>query len=201
MSLRFSKEDIEAILNGSPLVEKKGFKVSHDLVATHPKSKEYVVKGVSPKGDNFSFGYAKIADRALTIDSVLNSGRNGFWIEKAAKEEDHLIFKVDRPKTELEELSERLEDIPNKLTSNVFSVMTEEEVRRIYNEAYKKFEKNEISFANYKVYLFKEAIAYGLNVDALHHALIALNQDIKKFRPSPSYVLSEVIKKTKKKIG
>lgn len=201
MSLRFSKEDIEAILNQSPLVEKKGFKVSYDLVATHPKSKEYVVKGVGPKGDKFSFGYAKIAGRDLTIDSVLNSGQNGFWIEKAAKEEDHLIFKVDRPKTELEEISERLEAVPNKLKSNVFSVMTEEEVKRIYNESYKKFEKNEIRFPVYQLYLFKEAIAYGLDVDALHQALIALNQDIKKFRPSPSYVLSEVIKKTKKKSG
>lgn len=200
MSLAFTKKDLELLLNNSPLVEKKKFIISVEKFAEHPKSIEYILKGKSNEGKEFSFHYAQIPGRPLDESCILNSCRKGFYINTKPKEGDDLIFHVEKPKTEKELLQDKLDTLNvSKGEDAVFALIDEDKLKKLYKKVYLPMKQNKINFfKEYSVELYKAGIAYLVDPDSIHQALIQLEMDIKKFRPSPDYVLSEVLRKKKK---
>lgn len=193
----FSKKDVELLLNDSPLVGKKGFSVTHEKVKEHPKSTEYRLTGKDKEGKTFSFNYVKIEGKALDADSVLKIGQNNFYICREGKDEKHTIYEEEKPKTAIELAIDKLAAIPNKSETGFFNILPESVIQELF-KVHKDSSKNKCTFSEYRLKLFNVAIEYKLDVDKLRWFLFDLEKSIKEFRPSPSYVFSEVVRKGKK---
>lgn len=193
----FSKKDVELLLNDSPLLEKKGFSVTHQKIQEHPKSTEYLLTGKNQEGKTFSFHYAKVEGKALDADSVLNIGQNNFYICREGKDEKHIIYEVEKPKTPVQIAFEKLEAIPNKHTTGFFNLLPECIIKELF-EVHKNVSKNKCTFNDYRLKLVNVSIEYKLDAEKLRWFLFDLEKSIKTFKPSPNYVFSEVVRKGKK---
>jgi len=193
----FSKKDVELLLNDSPLVGKKGFSVTHEKIQEHPKSTEYRLTGKDKEGNSFSFGYVKVEGKELDSDSVLRIGQNNFYICREGKDEKHVIYEIEKPKTPVQLAFEKLEAIPNKRESDFCNILPECVIKELF-EVHKDVSKNKCTFNDYRLKLFNISIEYKLDAEKLRWFLFDLEKSIKAFKPSPSYVFSEVVRKGKK---
>lgn len=63
---------------------------------------------------------------------------------------------------------------------------------------HKDVSKKKCTFNDYRLKLFNISIEYKLDAEKLRWFLFDLEKSIKAFKPSPSYVFSEVVRKGKK---
>lgn len=198
MSISFSEKDVELLLNGSPLLDKKGFVVTHSLVAKHPKSVEYHLSGTSKNGESFSFNYAKIEDVPLTKESILNIGAKGFYFARESQKDfKHTIFEIERPKTQFELALEKQKTVENPRKKDFFNILPESVIKEVF-DYHNGVSSRKYTFDEYRIKLYEISFEYKLDPDSLRNFLFKLKDSIDKFKPSPSYVFSEVVRKGKK---
>ena len=191
--ITFNDNDIFKIMNDFESVEKSGFYIVKKEIMNYGVAKEIELKGKDRKGNEFSFKYALINNVQPNVKSILSTGVKGFYIDN----EKPNIFIEEEEKTEEQKLNDVYNAIENKKTEGVGKYLTREEIEELI-----KLEESVKIISDFKkmAVRYKEiAVKYEFDAEKIRGFIFEFTKEMKKFKPSKSYIFNNVFEKMKSK--